>query len=373
MNKRHSRCCFISVAVAIIALFVWIAGLGDSATPATPAAKSPQWKAGTARVSITPQKPIWMTGFGSRTKPSEGVLQELHARALALEDDYGNRAVLVATDILGFPAAVAKNIAEQVEKRFRLPRERLMLTSSHTHGGPAIASPIRLVYGARATAEEARDVEEYTRELERKVVGVVGSSLENLRPARLSFGHGEAKFAMNRRQRTETGYTINVSPEGPVDHDVPVLRVESENGGLRAVVFGYACHNTTLLGDIYQIHGDYAGFAQERLEKDYPEAVALFISGCGGDANAQPRGTIDLARQHGETLAGSVEKTIAQSMKPVSGPLRTAFDVFPLKFAAPPGREAIQARLQHQDVFQRWWGQKMLEVLDRKFTPVMCW
>jgi len=325
----------------------------------------PLWKAGVAKIKITPAKSVWMTGYGARTKPSEGILQELYAKALALEDQKGNRAVLVTSDLLGFSAEVARNISGRVEKQYGLSRDRLMLTSSHTHGGPALHSSLRFLYGPRTTPEQWRDVGDYTRELESKVIEVVGAALQDLQPARLSFGHGKANFAINRRQKTQKGYSIGLNPGGPVDHDVPVLRVDSEQGSLRGVVFGYACHNTTLGGNIYQFHGDYAGFAQEWLEREHPSAVAFFVEGCAGDANPNPRGTVKLARQHGETLGAGVDKAMGSPLKPLRGPLRSAFEVVPLPFATPPSRDDLQAELQNKDIFLQWHAKEMLKILDR--------
>jgi hypothetical protein len=326
----------------------------------------PEWKAGVAKVQITPRKPLWMMGFGARTKPSEGVLQELYAKALALEDRSGRRSVLVTTDLLGFPAAVASNIAARVAKQYGLPRERLLLNSSHTHGGPVLATPRRVLVGTRASAEQWRDIEDYTRELEGKVVVVIGAALKDLQPALLSFGHGETKFAVNRRLKTEKGIQSFVSnPEGPVDHEVPVLRVESERGNLRGLVFGYACHTTSLLADTYLFHGDYAGFAQEWLERQHPNSAAFFVQGCGGDITTWPRGTVEHARKYGEMLATAADKAVGDSVRPVRGPLTAAFYVLPLAFAPPPSRAELEARLQHRDPDYRWQAQQMLQVLDR--------
>jgi hypothetical protein len=320
------------------------------------------WKAGLAQVTITPQKPLWMAGYASRTKVSEGVIQELYAKAMALEDHSGKRAVLVTSDLLGFPAAVSRNIAERVEKENRLERARLLLSSSHTHGGPVVDKMLRLMYPMNS--QQWADVETYTSELEDKIVKLVGAALKSLRPARLSFGHGEARFAMNRRARTNEEIVIGVNKEGPVDRDVPVLRVEDKHGKLRAVVFGYACHNTTAR-DFMQFHGDYAGFAQAWLESHHPGAKALFVAGCGGDANPYPRGTLELARQHGEELAAAVEKVLVRELPSVHGPLKTAYEEFPVTFAAPPGREELQAQLKSKDVYHQNWAQAMLETLDR--------
>jgi hypothetical protein len=207
-------------------------------------------------------------------------------------------------------------------------------------------------------------VEAYTGQLEDKIVKLVGASLEALRPARLGFGHGEASFAANRRQRVNREIVLGVQKEGPVDHDVPVLRIDDKQGKLRAVVFGYACHSTTAR-DFMQFHGDYAGFAQAWLESRHPGAMALFISGCGADANPYPRGTIELARQHGEELAAAVEKVLVRGLPSVSGPLKAAYEEFPVAFATPPGRKELQAELEDKDVYHRNWAKAMLKILDR--------
>jgi len=320
------------------------------------------WKAGLAQVIITPQKPLWMAGYASRTKPSEGVIQELYAKAFALEDHSGKRAVLVTSDLLGFPAAVSHDITSRVEKQYHLTRDQLLLSSSHTHGGPVLGKMLGLMYPMNS--QQWADVEAYTSDLEDKIVKLVGAALKSLRPARLSFGHGEAGFAMNRRARTKEEIAIGVNKEGPVDHDVPVLRVDDKHGKLRAFVFGYACHNTAAR-DLMQLHGDYAGFAEACLENHHPGAMALFIAGCGGDANPFPRGKIELARQHGEELAGAVEKLLVRGLQSVSGPLKSAYEEFPVAFAMPPGREELQAQLENKDVYHRNWAAAMLTVLNR--------
>ena len=144
-----------------------------------------------------------MAGYASRKKPSEGVIQELYAKALALEDQTGKRVVLVTSDLLGFPAAVSHNIAERAEKQYHLTRDQLLLSSSHTHCGPVIGKMLGTMYPMNP--QQWADVEAYTSDLEDKIVTLVGTSLKSLRPARLSFGHGDAGFAMNRRARTSEG------------------------------------------------------------------------------------------------------------------------------------------------------------------------
>jgi hypothetical protein len=333
-----------------------LAALLMLAPPAAAAKSRPAWKAGVATVSITPRSSLWQAGYAARTRASEGTLHELHAKALALEDRDGRRAVVVTTDLLGLPREVAGRIAERVQKAHRIPRARLLLNASHTHGGPVVGDTLRVAYQGMSEAQWA-DVKRYTAEMEDRVVECVGKALKELRPARLAFGHSRTDFAGNRR--------LQFNPNGPVDHDVPVLRVEDEKGALRAVVFGYACHNTTLGGDMYQFHADYAGFARDSLEKSLPGTAAMYVAGCGADANPKPRGTVDLARQHGEALARAVREALRSTLEPVNGPLTCAFGEAMLEFAPVPDRTGWQAKLSDQNVYVRSWAKLMLETLDR--------
>ncbi len=157
---------------------------------------------------------------------------------------------------------------------------------------------------------------------------------------------------------------IGVNKEGPVDHDVPILRIDDRHGNLKGILFGYACHNTAAKAYM-KFNGDYAGFAQAKLEEQHRSATAFFVSGCAGDANPHPRGTLELARQHGEELAASIEKALSQPFVPVAGPLKTAYKEFPVFFGTPPRREELQAQLASKDGPHRRWAAAMLKLLDR--------
>src|SRR5262245_1903154 len=95
-----------------------------------------EWKAGVAKTDITPQGSIWLAGFGARTKPSEGVMQRIYVKALALQDETGATTVLVTSDLLGFNRDMAAFVAREAQTKFKLPRNRLALNASHTHSGP---------------------------------------------------------------------------------------------------------------------------------------------------------------------------------------------------------------------------------------------
>lgn len=159
----------------------------------------------------------------------------------------------------------------------------------------------------------------------------------------------------------------------------PVLDVEAADGRTLAVVFGYACHNTTLQAGWCRLHGDYAGVAQALLERRHPGATALFVAGCGADANPEPRGTLELVEQHGAALADAVGRA-RESLVPVAGPLRLAYGVASLPFAPAPARTELEARLSDADVYQRRHARFLLDALARagrlpamQPAPVQVW
>ncbi|HVX67298.1 MAG: neutral/alkaline non-lysosomal ceramidase N-terminal domain-containing protein [Acidobacteriota bacterium] len=319
------------------------------------------YKAGVARVKITPEKPIWLSGYASRNHASDGVIQDLWAKALAIEDAKGGRVVIVTTDLIGIPRPLAEVVAARVQKDYGLERSQLLLNASHTHTGPAVRGNLEVMWDLKP--DEAATLAEYTAKLADNMAAVVGAALSDLKPARISFGEGTAGFAMNRREPRANGITIGVNPQGPRDPAVPVLKIAGEDGTLRAVLFGYSCHNTTLTGEFYKISGDYAGFAQSAVEAAHPGATAMFLQLCAGDQNPSPRSTLELAEKHGRTLAAEVDRVMAGGMRRVEGPLRTAFRVIEPEFA-PTTRETFERELASKNPSQVRRAQLMLKAYD---------
>lgn len=311
-----------------------------AAAPKTPSATARDlpWKAGAAAVDITPEGPVWLAGYGARTRPSDGVAQRLHAKALAIEDTTtGGVVVLVTLDLIGVPKAVREHVVTAAAAQHRLDPAAILLNASHTHSGPA-----PYAYGV-PDPFFARKGEEYGRALGGKITDAIGAALAKRAPARLSHTRARAGFAMNRRLPAGKEIRNSANPDGPVDHDVPVLRVNGADGQLMSVLFGYACHNTVT--GFQQINGDYAGYAQEYLEAAHPGVVALFLTGAAGDQNPYPRHrSLEQSAQHGRTLANAVEAALGVAApRPLRGPLRSAFGSVDLPYA-----EVTRAELERR-------------------------
>ncbi|MGA2258897.1 MAG: neutral/alkaline non-lysosomal ceramidase N-terminal domain-containing protein, partial [Thermoguttaceae bacterium] len=256
---------------------------------------------------------------------------------------------------------LAEEIAARLKAKHGLDRSQVVINSSHTHSGPVVWPNLKSMY---FLGPEDRDrLIQYSKELTDDIVHAVDVAIADRAPAQVSVGHGSVGFAANRREPTPKGMRLGVNQNGPMDHDVPVLTVAAPNGKLRAVLFAYACHNTTLGGDCYRINGDYAGFAQIELEKALPGATAMFAILCGGDQNPQPRGTVELAREHGKALADEVRRVLGGPLRPVRGPIQTAYEVTELVFA-PHERATFEKEAAGADKFKQSRAKLMLAAYD---------
>jgi hypothetical protein len=318
-----------------------IAVVAAGSTPGRVTATGSAWQAGVATIDITPESPVWMAGFARRKEVPQGTAMPLHAKALALKCAGRPAAVLVTVDLLGLTARITGRVAGVVQRRHRLRRQDLLFNASHTHCGPVVDEQLSVAYDLSPAQWGA--VRAYTLQLEDKLVRVIGTALSRLQPARLSYARDEAGFAENRR--------VKFSPQGPVDRSVPLLRIDGSDGSPLAVVFGYACHNTTLQETFVRYHGDYAGVAQAVIERRHPGTAALFVAGCGADANPMPRGTLALVEAHGTALADAVERGLraAVSIEPT---LHTAYSTVDLPFAAGLPRERWMSRLDVEEVYR---------------------
>ena len=221
------------------------------------------FKAGAARVVITPPVGVELTGYGFG--PSVGILDDLEAQALVLEQR-AEVMVIVTADLLLVGADLVAGVRRRVQEALGIPGERVLLAASHTHSGPA-AAPLRQ-WGVMDA--------DYLRNLESQLVGLVGLAQRNLQEARLGVGLGRLEnISENRRRRG-----------GPIDPEVPVLRVDNRQGEPLALLFNFGCHPVSLHSYRNLISPDYPGYARAVIRGVLGlNVVALFALGAAGDSN----------------------------------------------------------------------------------------
>jgi hypothetical protein len=308
---------------------------------------------------------MWMDGYAARDHPSEGVLHDLWAKALVIEDSRGYKAVLVTSDIIGFPKHMSDRIRNRIGAKFGLTRSQIILNSSHTHSGPVIYDAFSNIYPL--DQEQIKKAKEYSAKLEDQIVELVGKAIGLRIPAKIYSQNGVVRFQVNRRNNTEKTIEQINDLKGPNDYAVPVIKVANEKGELMAVAFGYACHATVL--SIYQFSGDYPGFAQIEFEKSHPGVTAMFFQGAGADQNPLPRRTIPLAQQYGRELAAAVERVLDEDMRELDPHLSTAYSEINLQYAgAPPTKEELIQIMKESSSYPAYLkinAKSLIEILDR--------
>ncbi len=236
---------------------------------ATTAAAEPGWRAGVASVKVTPTESMYMAGYASRKTPSEGVLSDLFVKVLVLQDAQDKRAVWITSDLISIPQPLREQVAAKIKEQYKIDPAGLLMNCSHTHCGPVCARQCRDFGDVPSRTEHAQRIEAYFVRLRDQIVEGIGTAIADLEQVKVGYSYARCVFAMNRRLPSSTGYQNSPYPAGPVDHEVPILRVESPDGKkLKAVVFGYACHNTTTA--VMQFNADYAGYAQTDFEAAHP-------------------------------------------------------------------------------------------------------
>jgi hypothetical protein len=338
------------------------------------------WMVGIARRVITPTTDVWLAGYGWK-RPPEGKLHDIWVKVLALKSKNGKRAVMVTTDNQGISRSIYESLYKKIHERFKLDRSEFMLTFSHNHSGPRLQGDLEDYYPS--DDKQRKIVDEYSSWMEEQVISAVDEALENFQPAQIARGKGLCTFAVNRRDNKEAEVPALLAAgkplKGVVDHDVPVLSVKNKQGDLLAILFGYACHPTTLSGNLWS--GDYPGFAQINLESRFSGVTAMFFNACGGDQNPLPRRTLALCEKYGKMLSDAVEEVVAQPMQPISSSLKTAFKFVELDYEKVVTGEKLLSISRGGNEIHARWARRMLQMLDKgvelpdsyPYYPVQAW
>lgn len=344
--------CFLYVAKSANA------GVDNAAMP---------WKAGVARVVITPEEPIPMAGLADRDRTAEGKLHDLWAKALVLEDAAGKRCVFITLDLYGISKVLSDNIRSQLKLKYKLDKAQIIINSSHTHSGPVVSNFLTNAYDLGQ--EQIQKIETYTVSLSRQIIQLTGDAMKLMEPAQVYTANGLARTQVNRRNNNGSFLFLQPELRGPNDYAVPVIKVTGKSGNTIAIAFGYACHNNVLSDN--QWSGDYAGYAQLELEKMYPGATALFFQGAGADQDPLPRGTVSRARQYGKEIAYAVEAVLSTSMKQQPPHLSFAYSEVHLSLNTPPAKGALELMTKDTTAaYKRRSAANLLQQINKGIMPI---
>jgi len=250
--------------------------------------------AGVARVDITPPVGIPHMNWGAQTHVEAAGVDPVGMCATALVlSDGRQRFALVDIDTLSVGGL--DDVRRRAAQATGIPLEHIRLAASHTHSGPALSpgkGPVGIdlkPYAARFAA--------YGRGMADKIVRVIVEANSRLAPARVSGARGTGAININRRLRPAEGRPASVgrNPDGFVDRELLVARIDDERGQPLAVLFNYPCHGTVLAWDNLLVSPDWIGTARRVVEQALPGAMCLFFQGAAGNQGPIEGFTGDLA------------------------------------------------------------------------------
>ncbi len=270
------------------------------------------WKVGFGEADITPPIGVWLTGFAARTKPCDDIHDPLLARAMVLENEKGERAAILALDLIALTEDQVATIRKLVKEWTGIPPQNLLINCSHTHSAPAVGELAPSCMGVPDPA--------YLDLTMRKAATAVKLACESLMESQLFFGTSESRIGINRRQRTSEGrIVIGQNPEGAIDPQVSVLAAKPEGSDFWLIAFSYACHGVVLGQDNYAVTADFVHFARQAVEDFFGgHALTMFLQGCCGDINPRERGSFEIAQKLGRELATGVVQAVLKA-EPVEG------------------------------------------------------
>src|SRR5690625_2766926 len=332
---------------------------------------------GIASGDITPNIPIRLGGYGARSKmETSSIYHELEVKALTIGKKSEDPVVFITLDLVGLSDYMAKNIRDGVKRKFKLADEQIAISVSHTHGAPEVGNIINILqYRSDGFSDSLMIVEElihiarYNEQVVKAVLETVDEAFNDGSPSIVAWGQGQVGFAKNRR-----------TEGGPVDPALPILRITSPDGNLRGVLLNYACHGTTLPGDINQVHGDWISEAKLNIEKKHPGAKAMVAIGCGGDANPFPRGDIDNMKNHGIEIANQVDRLIGGQLDTLTSVPVAEMVYVELPFEKVPSLEELMETAESDQTIKGYYSRLALERHMRGYEipesilyPVQVW
>ena len=262
------------------------------------------FKAGIAKVDITPTESLYMGGYdqSGRMGPSDGVFGKIYVRAIVFDDDI-ERVAFIELDVVSLPKENYLSVRKLIATETGLPVENIMLGCVHNHAAP--------YPGSKNTDSE------WYKHLNDNIIKAVKYAIDDLEPVKIGGAFGRSAIAMNRRKimddtisflsfdenymsqsygafETDTPVKIRemegvcrlgANPEGSIDDAVGIMRIDKLSGQPKAVFINYACHGTSLGARNNKISPEWNGHMLEYVEKMIPGVTGIFAQGAAGDIN----------------------------------------------------------------------------------------
>jgi len=321
------------------------------------AAVAQEFKAGTAKRDITPQKPTPMWGYGARHDAlSQGVRDPLFAKCIIFETG-AEKLAIVTMDIGRAPtAAMMTEIREAVKSSAGV--NHVLISGSHTHHGPVI----ELLDEPGKGQGKFQDAVEYTKQLQSNIIDVIVEASKKTVPAKI--GWAATNVDMNRNRHAK------VDPK-PIDSELSVVRVDAVSDEPIAVLVNFQAHPTRLKADDLRFSAEWPGEMMKSVESRLP-VQCMFVQGAAGDLTLQTTEETKEIDAYGAALADVVLKLNAQiaAAVPAAPSIKVKDTTFSFDTRTDISTPASQTLLKAA-FFPEFVEGFMTEMQNKKINPVL--
>lgn len=288
--------------------------------------------AGIARINVTPDTPIRMSGYGNRNDPFSGIHDSIYAVAMVFAD--GNqKTALISVDVVGFSHEFVDDTRKKIEEKTGIGSDQIMIIATHNHGGPVTS-----VYSDDPTVAESK----YFEKLKSNIQLVAEQAVKNLQPAKIGTGRGTCTMNINRRARhAEGGIWLGRNPSGPCDHEVGMIRIDDLLNRPVGAFINWPCHGTVSGQDNTEITGDWPGAAAKYFSRQ-TRVIALVTAGASADINPiyGPNAKFNDIEAVGQIVGEEAAKVFMNIKTYVPGILRSQYAVTTAK-----GKKRSESRM----------------------------
>ena len=353
-------------------------------------AKAAEFLVGAATTSITPDKPVALSGQ-FHTRVAKKVESPVTATALALESRDGDKvldqAIMVSCDLVAIRKDIQARFRERVKSR--LPGfdvRKLFLSATHTHTGPVMVEGNYVV-----PKEGVMQPAEYGEGRLARLGEVGGKAWEGRKPGGVSWGLGHAVVAINRRVVYANGtaqmYGKTNRPdfrsiEGYEDHGIGVLFFWNAQKKLIAMAVNVACPSQEVEGRS-AVNADFWHAPRELLRKQYGKDLCV-LGWCGAAGDQSPHLMYNRAAEERmrklrgltrlEELARRIARAVDEAFEVAKNDIRTDVPLvhkvedikLPVRMVTDKERAAAKAQVEALSKNQRYrrkqlWYQKTID------------
>ena len=262
---------------------------GCLTTSSASVAVAGELRVGTAAVKITPPNGTPMAGGYGRNE-SQGVLDDLYAKAAILDDGHASVA-LVACDVIGLTRSAVVEARRIIAEKTGIPADHVMISATHTHTGPVVIGD--------STLDDMTSGGSQLEQRFRRAIAEVDCPGGRAGPRPPDAGtdsyaqQDEPGISFIRRFWMKDG-TIGwnpgqlnpniIRPIGTIDPQVNVVYAETADKKPILTYVNFGMHACTTGGS--KISADFPASLASRLA-DYkgPEMLTLYANGALGDVN----------------------------------------------------------------------------------------